>query len=102
MNRKPWTYKEVEYLQEFFASESYKDLSEHLDRSIASIRNMASREGLKRDQKTYAVYQGEEMIAMGTVEECAEKTGLTEKYIYWLTAPAAKKRGTDGTNAIIV
>jgi hypothetical protein len=40
----------------------------------------------------YAIYKGEELIAMGTAEECAAKLGVTKEYVYWLTMPTAKKR----------
>lgn len=42
--------------------------------------------------KEYAVYKGENLLAMGTAAECAEKLGVSEKYIYWLTMPTAKRR----------
>ncbi|MFD1335780.1 hypothetical protein ACFQ4N_09490 [Oceanobacillus iheyensis] len=40
----------------------------------------------------YAVYKGEELIVMGTKEECAEEMGVKPDYIYWLTMPTAKRR----------
>ncbi|WP_260632867.1 hypothetical protein [Paenibacillus xylanexedens] len=42
--------------------------------------------------KEFAVYKGDIMLAMGTATECAEKLGVSEKYIYWLTMPTAKRR----------
>jgi|HigsolmetaAR201D_1030396.scaffolds.fasta_scaffold27140_2 hypothetical protein len=40
----------------------------------------------------YAVYKGDEMVAMGTAQECAEKLGVRPDYIYWMTTPAGKRR----------
>ncbi len=40
----------------------------------------------------YAVYKGDDLLALGTAEECAAKLGVTPKYIYWLTMPTAKRR----------
>lgn len=40
----------------------------------------------------YAVYKGDEMIAMGTAQECAEKLDVRPDYIYWMTTPAGKRR----------
>lgn len=40
----------------------------------------------------FAVYKGEDLIVVGTAKECAEEMGVTERYIYWLTMPAAKRR----------
>ncbi|WP_330948877.1 hypothetical protein [Virgibacillus sp. MG-45] len=40
----------------------------------------------------YAVYKGEDLIVIGTKEECAEKMRVQPEYIYWLTMPTAKRR----------
>lgn len=41
--------------------------------------------------KEYAIYKGEELLAIGTAQECAEELGVTDKYIYWLATPTAKR-----------
>jgi hypothetical protein len=40
----------------------------------------------------FAIYKGDELLAIGTDESCAEKLGVTKEYIYWLTMPTAKRR----------
>jgi len=40
----------------------------------------------------YAVYKGEELLAIGTAEECSSKLNVSKEYIYWLTMPTAKRR----------
>lgn len=40
----------------------------------------------------YAVYKGEELLAIGTAKECAKKLGVTPKYIRWMTSPVAQRR----------
>lgn len=56
----------------------------------------------------YAVYKGEELIATGTADECAEVMGVKPKYIYYLTSPTherrlAKRKNPDkATTAVIV
>lgn len=42
--------------------------------------------------KEYAVYKGDELLAMGTAEECAEVLKVKPEYIRWLTTPTAKRR----------
>jgi len=42
--------------------------------------------------REYAVYKGENLLAIGTLEECADKLNVTKEYIYWLTTPTAKRR----------
>lgn len=43
-------------------------------------------------EKEYAVYKGDNLIAIGTKEHCAEVMNVQSDYIYWLTTPAAKRR----------
>ncbi|MGN7308960.1 hypothetical protein ACTHQ2_23750 [Bacillus subtilis] len=40
----------------------------------------------------YAIYRGEHLLAMGTAKDCANKLGVSERYIYWLTSPTAQRR----------
>lgn len=42
--------------------------------------------------KEYAVYKGDELIAMGTAVECAEIMNVQPSYIKWLTTPTHKRR----------
>jgi hypothetical protein len=42
--------------------------------------------------KDYAIYKGDELLVIGTAEECAKKLNVKKEYIYWLTKPTAKKR----------
>lgn len=42
--------------------------------------------------KEYAVYKGDDLIVMGTAQECADYMGVTKEYIIWLTMPTAKRR----------
>ena len=48
--------------------------------------------------KEYAVYKGEELLAIGTAQECAEGLGVTADYIYWLTTPSGKRRSEGRKN----
>jgi len=40
----------------------------------------------------YAIYRGENLLAIGTATDCARELKVSEKYIYWLISPTAKKR----------
>ena len=42
--------------------------------------------------KVYAMYKGEEMLAMGTIKEIAEQMGVTVATIRFQTSPAYRKR----------
>lgn len=43
-------------------------------------------------EQEYAVYKGENLLAIGTADECAEKLGIKPDTIKWLTMPVAKRR----------
>lgn len=49
-----------------------------------------------------AVYRNDELIAMGSLDECAEQLGVSKSYLCSLTTPSHKKRlasRVDQTNA---
>lgn len=46
----------------------------------------------RADGVLYAVYRGDELIVLGTLRECAERLGVSEKTVRWLSYPAAHRR----------
>ena len=48
----------------------------------------------------YAVWKGDELVAMGTAKELAKQLGVKVRTIYWYVSPAAKRR--DKGNRIVV
>ena len=40
----------------------------------------------------YAVYKGDDLLVLGTADECAKELGTTTDYIRWMTSPVGKKR----------
>lgn len=44
------------------------------------------------DGVLYAVYRGDELLVLGTLRECAERLGVSEKTVRWLSYPAAHRR----------
>lgn len=45
-----------------------------------------------RRNAIYAVYKNDEIIAMGTADECAAELNVRPDYIHWMTTPIGKKR----------
>lgn len=43
-------------------------------------------------EKEYALYKGEELLAMGTVEEIAQELGIQPKTVHYYSTPAYKRR----------
>ncbi|MGE6370613.1 hypothetical protein ACQKDB_15915 [Planococcus kocurii] len=57
---------------------------------------------MPRALKEYAVYQGDEFLMLGTLEECAEEMGVLPATIRYWTMPthhkrAELKKGADST-----
>lgn len=46
----------------------------------------------KRQRQIYAVYKGDELLATGTANECAEMLDVTADTIRWYSSPAVSKR----------
>lgn len=44
-----------------------------------------------RPAKEYAIYKGDEFIAIGTIKELAEKTGYAESTLRYCTHPASRR-----------
>ena len=48
--------------------------------------------------KEYALYKGEECLAIGTIKELAKRLKVKERTIYFYTTPTYKKRVKAGKN----
>ena len=48
--------------------------------------------------KEFALYKGEECLAIGTIKEIAEKLKVKYKTIYFYTMPSYKRRCNKGKN----
>ncbi len=99
-----WTVKELQFLEDHQKFLSNEELADKLDRTISAIVNRKAKLGLKspRKLKIYEVVKGYEVLATGTIEECAEKTGLSVSTIYFYTSPAHRRRSADLDRAILV
>lgn len=51
--------------------------------------------------KEYALYKGEEILAIGTADEIAEELGILKKTVWYYGTPSQHKR-TSGTNARVL
>ncbi|GGN66407.1 hypothetical protein [Oceanobacillus indicireducens] len=99
--RRPWTMKELQFLKENHNLMSNKELAKALDRTVGSVANQKVKNGLTK-RNIYEVVKGYEVLATGTVEECAEQTGLSVSTIRFYTTPAHRRRSVDLDKAILV
>ena len=102
--RKPWTMKDLQFLEDNHNFMSHKELADKLDRTGASGAVQKNKRGLKssKSKKIYEVVRGYEVLATGTAEECAEQPGLSVSTIRFYTSPAHKRRSADLDKAILV
>lgn len=98
------SYKEIsekfgisrQYLRIIFSNERlfrrrYKIVqAEMIDENIKTKKEKPIKKG--RKYKEYAVYKGEEILAVGTVKELAKELNLKEETIWFLTSPTNFKR----------
>lgn len=47
-----------------------------------------------------AIYEGEKIKAIGTVEECAEELDWKITYVKWLLSPSGRKRSKENPDVI--
>lgn len=52
---------------------------------------MANR-GRPKDTNDYALYKGDDLLAIGTLDELAEFRGVTRNTIYYYSMPASKRK----------
>ena len=49
----------------------------------------------KRKRNIYALYKGEEMLSVGTIQEISEELNIKEKTVYFYQTPAYIKRTSE-------
>ncbi|KHM51613.1 hypothetical protein SAMN02745671_01682 [Anaerovibrio lipolyticus DSM 3074] len=47
---------------------------------------------MRKSNKIYALYVGEQNVCDGTLEEICKRTGMTMDTLKWMTRPSAMKR----------
>ena len=54
-----------------------------------------------RPTKEYAIYKGDEFVAIGTIKELVKKTGYAESTLRYCTNPASRRRNK-GNRLIVI
>ena len=55
----------------------------------------------RADGALYAVYRGDELLVLGTLRECAERLGVSEKTVRQLSRPCAHRRAEQRPRAMV-
>lgn len=99
--RRPWTNEEDEFLMENYKTMNDSMLSKKLERSREAIRKRRSTLGfLRRDVRggQYALYKGDTLLHIGTVNEIAEIEGVKPETIRFYKNPTYKRRRAKSKN----
>jgi len=90
-----WTDAEEQFLKENYGPLTAKEIATKLGRTLGAVENKIywiNHNQNKLKKREYAVYKGDDLIVIGTANECAEYMNVTPHYIYWMTTPAGKRR----------
>lgn len=90
-----WDKEEMTVLKVFLENRPIKDIARVLGRSYGSVYVKAKELGFEvkpKPKKEVAVYRGDELLAVGTIRECAEITGLSYQSIACYLAPSFQNR----------
>lgn len=69
-------------------------MTDRIDRFIANQK--------PKRQQEWALYKGEELLAMGTMREIADAVNVSEETIYFYSSPAYEKRVAKRRNARVL
>lgn len=97
-----WTFKEISYLEENYATLSGAEIAKELNRTPSAVRSRANLLGLSREKGQYALYKGDELLAQGTVDEIAETLGIEPGQVYYFGTPTYKNRSSTDRARVLV
>ena len=99
---KHWTMDEIDELKRLYPRMKSVDLAKKLGRPLHSVTTKATSMGLKKDRDflnrqkmesaLYAMYKGDELLVMGTLEEIAEHQDMTIGNVRFMSYPSYHKR----------
>lgn len=102
--RKRWTEEEHEIMRQLYPTTPARVLAERFGVTPHAIRQKASQLELRSKQppkQVYELYQGETLMASGTVDEIAEQTGIKPSRLYVYASPSYLGRTTDGARRLV-
>ena len=99
---KHWTMDEIDELKRLYPRMETVEVAKKLNRQLSSVATKATSLGLKKDRdflnrqkmesETYAMYKGDELLVVGTLEEIAEHQNMTIGNVRFMTYPSYHKR----------
>ena len=108
---KKWTMKEVAELKKIYSRMHTEEIAKKLNRTYGSIAVKATSLGLKKDldylrkrkmeKEIYAMYRGDDLLVVGTLQEIADHQNMTVGNVRFMTYPSYHKRSA-GRNRRLV
>lgn len=93
MKRKPWTTKEIEYLKRYAGKRHDHEIAEALGRTVSAVCTYRIKLGLPEKKAVYRIMgENDEILAIGTAEECAKILGVQTRTIYNYIHKAANRK----------
>ena len=103
VTRNNWTEAELEYLKKHYQSTTkMSEMCKHLNRKPHSLYNAANIRGWKRGRNQYEFYQGDELLATGTLTDIAVTVGIFEEDLPVFGTPSYAKACPDGSGRKLV
>ena len=90
--RREWKTNEIKYLMDHYGKMPANLIASKLNRHPQSVWSKANGLGLKGYKKVYALYRGDEILAIGTIEEIAKQTGLKRETVRKYGTPSERKK----------
>lgn len=90
-NYRHWTFKELQYLKESYRKKTIREIATDLNRSSGSVIGKVNDLGLSKSTE-YAVYENQEVVAIGTMTELMDRFGLRRRTILNYAAPWYKRK----------
>lgn len=103
VTRNNWSEAELEYLEQHYQSTTtMSEMCKYLDRSPNSIYSAANIRGWKRGRNQYEFYQGDELIATGTLTDIAVTVGMFEEDLPVFGTPSYARLSSKGNGKRLV
>ena len=98
---------ELEHRREFI-KENYKEmtdeeLAEELNIPVSTVKVYRSGLGISREarKKEYALYQGDDLLSMGSAEEICNELGIKKSSLMFYKTPAHAKRTSEKARRLV-
>lgn len=96
-----WTEEQELFVKLNLGNMSIPKMSKRIGKTQHAIRKKIERMGWESNfRKEYAVYQSDELLFMGTLQECVSRLGVSQSTFRYFRSPSYVKRTSDGIRIV--